>query len=315
MEQCNILIYGTGAVGIYFGGKLFQAGFNVVFVDTASRVEILNETGLKIRSKIDKDFDFEPKIVHELDGLPPQDIILVCVKAFQTYDIGLDLLPVIKPSTITMSLQNGLENESILANLLGKNLVMGSVLYFNGKIENESTMVQMAPGSIIFGEMDHQRSEREERLSTIFSHADINHNISSTIVEEIWKKFIWNNAYNAISAITKTTLRQINDFEEILPTVQQMMTEVQQVAQAEGIEFSVQNLEDLVNIDPDFGDVKTSMLKDIEAARRPELEQMVGVVLQKAKKYGISTPVNQTVYNLIRLSLCNIDFEENGCEN
>ncbi|MCP4751836.1 MAG: 2-dehydropantoate 2-reductase [Proteobacteria bacterium] len=301
MKQYNVLVYGTGAVGIFFGGKLFQAGFNVVLVDLPEKVKRLKESDLHIQSSIGKNYDFHPTIVEDLSELPPQDIILVCVKAFQTYDIALNLLPVVKPSTIALSLQNGLENEKILSDMLGINLVMGSVLYFNGQLEAESTVLQKAPANIIFGEMDHQPSEREEWLSGIFSHADIDHRISHNITREIWKKFIWNNAYNAISAITQTTLRQIYDSKEILPTIQTLMSEVQQVALAEGVEITDQNLEELMNIDLDHGDVKVSMLQDIESKRIPELEPLVGIVLQKAKKFGISTPVNQTIYNLIQL--------------
>jgi len=103
--------------------------------------------------------------------------------------------------------------------------------------------------------------------------------------------------------VTRTTLRQINDSEEILPTIKTMMREVQQVALAEGIEISDRNLDELINVDSRFGDVRTSMLQDIESNRMPELESLVGVVLEKARKCGVSTPVNQTVYNLIQLTL------------
>lgn len=309
MKQFNVLIYGTGAVGIYFGGKLFQAGFRVVFVDTPEKVERLSGNSLSIKSTIDKDYSFTPSIVDDISELPAQDIILVCVKAFQTYDIAMNLLPVVKPSTITLSLQNGLENEKILSDYLGKNLVMGAALYFNGVLENDSTVIQKAPGHIVFGEMDHQRSEREDWLSKVFSHADISHKISNTITHEIWKKFIWNNAYNSISAITHTTLEQIHSYEGIFPTIRQMMHEVQQVAHAEGVEIQDQIIDELICIDPVFSDVKTSMLKDIEAGKIPELEALVGVVLQKAEKFKITTPVNQTVYNLIQLSLRNASIE------
>ncbi|NQU65660.1 MAG: hypothetical protein HQ517_15440, partial [SAR324 cluster bacterium] len=78
---------------------------------------------------------------------------------------------------------------------------------------------------------------------------------------------------------------------------------------AEGIEISGQTIDELINLNPKNGDTKTSMLKDIEANRMPELEQLVGVILQKAKKLGISTPVNQTIYELIKLSLSRINKE------
>lgn len=305
MKQYNILVYGAGAVGIYFGGKLNQAGFNVAFVDTPEKVNALSQTAFAIRSRITKEYVFTPQLADDVSDLPPQDIILVCVKAFQTYDIALNLLPVVKPSTIIMSLQNGLENERILSDLLGKNLVMGSVIYFNGILENNCTVDQMAPGQIIFGELDHQRSEREEWLSDVFSHSDINHQISRKITYEIWKKFIWNNAFNSISALTNSTLKQIHSVKSIAQTLRQMMSEVQQVAASEGVQIPNQTIDDLINSGSEFTDIKPSMLKDIEAGRMPEIEALVGVVLKKASKHRISVPVNQTIYNLIQLSLAN----------
>ncbi len=309
MRQYNVLIYGTGSVGIYFGGMLFQAGFNTVFVDISERVEQIKDHSLSIRSKISKDYDYNPEIVDDVSELAVQDIILICVKAYQTYDIALSLLPVVKPTTIIMSLQNGLENERILSDLLGKNLVMGSVIYFNGFLENESTVVQKAPGQIIFGELDHQRSKREEWLSDIFSHADINHKISGNISQEIWKKFIWNNAYNSIGAITQTTLQHIYKSEGILPTIRQMMSEVQQIAEAEGVQISNQMLDELIQSSHKYSDVKMSMLNDMESERMPEIEALVGVVLKKGETHGITTPVNKTIYNLIQLALLNANIK------
>lgn len=308
MRQYNILIYGAGAVGIYFGGKLYQAGFNVVFVDTPERSERLSGQSFSIRSTYTKDYDYTPTLVNDISNIPAQDIILVCVKAFQTYDVALNLIPLVKPSTIILSLQNGLENERILCDLLGQNLVMGSVIYFNGILEGDSTVNQLAPGEIIFGELDHQGSEREEWLSGVFSHADINHRISRKINYEIWKKFIWNNAYNSISALTNTTLRQIHRTEGILPTIRQMMNEVQQVAEAEGVPVPGTTIDELIHSSGEFADFKPSMLQDIESGRKPEIDALLGVVLTKAAQHGISAPVNQTIYNLLQLSLLNKDI-------
>ena len=308
MKKFNILVIGTGAVGIYFGGKLFKAGFNVVFVDLPDRVEKLNQTGLKIVSKIDHNIDFQPKIVDQIVGLPAQDLILICVKAYHTYEIALNLLPVIKPSSILLSLQNGLENEKILSQILGKSLIMGAVPFFNGNVKDDYIVNQNAPAQIIYGEMDHQQSAREDWVSQVLAHADINHTISRSIRVEIWKNFIWNNAFNTISALTKTTFGQIVSMTEVLPTIKQMMKETQQVASAEGYEISNQQLDDLINFSNQYSNVNSNMQMDIESRSTPELEALVGVLLQKAKTHGITAIVNQTIYNLLQLSLSNIDI-------
>lgn len=310
MNQYNILVYGAGAVGMFFGGKLQKAGFNVVFVDTPRKTDYLRDNGIEITSDVGKDYTYTPEIVDSVDGLPGQDLILVCVKAYHTYDIALNLIPVLKPTTAILSLQNGLENEKILSDLLGKNQVLGAVPYFNGKVTDRNKIRQFTPARIIFGEMDHQQSEREDWISKIFSHADINHEISRNISVEIWKYFIWNNAFNTISALTNTTLRKIHETENTLTTVRQMMQEAQQVALAEGVEITGQHLDEIMQYFSDTSDISSILTKDIEAEKMPELEPLAGVLIQKAKKHGISVQVNQTVYNLLHLALSNtnVDF-------
>ncbi len=303
MKRYNILICGAGAVGGYFGGKLFKAGFDIVFADLPDRVETLRKTGLIVKSGNENAYDYKPKIVSSLDGLPCQDFVLVCVKAYQTYEIALKLLPVLKPSTILLSLQNGIENEEVLSQILGKSLIMGAVPFFNGRLQTDNCIVQNGPAQLIYGEMDHQQSEREEWVSEILSHADIDHTISRSINIEIWKNFIWNNAFNTISALTKTTFGQILAQAEILSTVRQMMHESQQVALAEGHEITNQHIDDIFHIGSRFANLTSTMHMDIDLGQMPEVEALVGVLLKKAKKHGITAQVNQTIYNLLQLTI------------
>lgn len=305
MNQYNILVYGAGAVGMYFGGKLQNAGFKVTFIDTPRKTDFLRENGIEIKSDIKKDFSYTPEIADSVEELPGQDLILVCVKAYQTYDIALNLIPVLKPTTAILSLQNGLENEKILSDLLGKSQVMGAVPYFNGEVIAPNVVQQHTPARIIFGEMDHQHSEREDWVSEIFSHADINHEISRNISVELWKYYIWNNAFNTISALTHTTVKQIHETDNTLKTVRQMMQEAQQVAIAEGIEITGQHLDEIMQYFSDSSDISATITKDIKAEKMPEIEPLAGVLIQKAKKHGISVQVNETVYNLLHLALSN----------
>ena len=303
MERYNILIYGAGAVGSYFGGKLFKAGFNTVFVDLPERVATLREKGLAIQSGTGKVYEYRPELVSTLEGLPGQDLILVSVKAYHTSEIALRLLPVLKPSTILMSLQNGLENEEVLSQILGKSLIMGAVPYFNGQLQSDNYVVQNGPAHLIYGEMDHQQSQRENWVSQILSHADINHTISRSINIELWKNYIWNNAFNTISALTNTTFGQILAHNEALSTVRQMMEESQQVALAEGCEITHQHIDEIIDFSGQFTNLKSTMCMDIGLRHKPELEALVGTLLQKAKKHGIIVRVNRTIYNLLRLVL------------
>ncbi len=309
MNKVKILVYGAGAIGAYFGGKLVQAGHEVIFIDKPNRVESLQAKGLKLRL-LDQEYDFTPNIHADLDGLPVQDLVLIAVKAFHTYEIAMNLLPVLTPSTLIVSLQNGLDNEKILADLLGSNLVIGCVPSFSGFFSEQNTLLQQAPAHLTYGEMDHQPSRRLEWLSQILSHAGIEHKISNNITLEIWKSFLWNNSFNLISALTRTDMSQILACDTLRPTLDQMILEVQRVALAEGVEIPEETVEDLRHKALRLGQVKSNMLKDLEAGQLPELDPLAGTLLRKAQQYGISIPVNQTVFNLMQLTMMNYGLIE-----
>jgi len=309
MEKIKVLIYGAGAIGVYFGGKLVAAGHDVTFVDRPERVEAIRQ-GLQIRSNFDQNFTFTPQAVDDPSSSGPQDLILVAVRAFHTYEIAMKLLPVLKPDSIIASLQNGLENERILSDLVGPNLVIGCVPRFSGSLEGPCTLVQHAPAQLIYGEMDHQPSARMEWLSHVFAHAGLNHKISHNITLEIWKNFIWNNSFNIISAVTRTSMAQILACNVMAPTLEQMMREVKQVAQAEGVDIPIEVIEELKSEAASLGNVKGRMLRDLESGQMPELEPLSGILLKKAEQQGITLPVNQTLFNLMRLVMTNYNLPD-----
>ena len=308
MENARILIYGTGTVGIYFGGTLAKAGLAVTFADLPERAEALNQSGIAVKG-IDSSFSLKPEVYSDLSDLEPQDFVLVCVKAIHTYDVAINLLPVLKPSTAVLSFQNGLENENILSELLGRNLVVGTVLQFHGRLEEGFCSVQDSPAQVIFGELDHQPSEREEWLSKIFSKADIGHVISHNINQKIWEHFIWNSAFNSVAALTNSSVQEILEHQAAFFTIEQLSLEMVRVAASEGVNVNWSSLEELNRTQIKYTHVKPAMLQDIEAGRRPELEPMLGILIKKGKKYDISTPVCTTIYNLLQLYCTHSELE------
>ncbi|MDX2470934.1 MAG: 2-dehydropantoate 2-reductase [SAR324 cluster bacterium] len=310
MEKIKVLIYGAGAIGVYFGGQLVKAGYEVTFIDTPERVELVQEKGLAIRDEKGDFYDFEPTIVDNPAGLDPQDLILVAVKAFHTYDISLNLLPILKPTSVIVSLQNGLENEKVMADLLGSNLVIGASPRFSGALLEGVTLIQQAPAFLYFGEMDNQPSERLDWLSKIFSHAGINHQISHNISLEIWKGALWNSTYNLVSALTRSNMMDISACQAMQVTLNQMLSEICAIAQAEGVTIPEEIVNEVRNQSVSMGKTKSNMLKDLELGQMPELEPLIGSLLKKAEDHGIPTPVNTTVYNLMILNLANYEIEE-----
>ncbi|MGK0289375.1 MAG: 2-dehydropantoate 2-reductase [bacterium] len=301
MYDINILVCGAGPLGIFFGGKLHSSGKKVTFLEKTKKLSLLKGSRFQIFSSIERDYSFHPDFTDEVLGLDAQDLILICVKGNYTYEVAMKLLPVIKPSTIVLSLQNGLENESILSTLLGSNLVVGAVPHFSGILKDQNIVEQHAPAQIVFGEMNGHASEREDWLSKIFSHADINHVISRNIHVDIWKKFLWNNSFNTISSLTGTTLGEVIKFANIRKTIKDMLFEGQRVAKSEGVIITDSDLEEILYVNEKYNFIRTSMLKDLESGRELELDSLTGTLLKKAEQYGIQVPINQTIYNLLSL--------------
>lgn len=301
MKNLNVLVCGAGAVGMFFGGKFSSTGAQVTILERPEKVEALEGQELEVITKYGNKYSYVPRFVDDLLDTEPQDLVLVCVKGFATYDVALKLLPVLKPSTIVLSLQNGLENEQVLADLLGENMVIGVVHHYSGDLLNETTVEQHAPANIVFGELNHTPSNREEWLSQILSHADISHRISRKIKVEIWKKFLWNSVFNPITTLTNSALTEVYQSHGLKPTIQSMFQEGLKIAQSEGIEISSNSLEELQKPLDGFEQIKTSMLKDFRAGKTLELDSLLGEVVKKAHKHNVPAPISESIYELTKL--------------
>lgn len=301
MKHLNILVYGAGAIGIYFGSKIFKTGANVTIVEKPERIELIQSNKMRVISQIEGDSDFEPDIVDSILGLPTQDIILVCVKSYDTYDIAINLLPILQPNSVILSLQNGLENEKILSDILGDGLVIGAVPHFQGFLTNPHTVRQTAESQIVFGELHNNPTSREIWLSEVFSHADINHVISHQIQRDIWIRHIWNTSYNSISTITRSRLKNIHDDPDVMVIIESIMKEQQQVAKAEGISIEDRDIEDMLDSYPASAENQPNLFQDIESGRKLEIEPLMKSLMEKASYHGVDVPTTRYTNDLIRL--------------
>ena len=307
MKDLKILVCGAGPVGIYFAGKLACTDAQITILETKNHMDQMKSFELHISSQIDRNFDFSPCFSSEPSALEPQDLILVCVKNYHTYDVGLKLLPVLKPSTLVISLQSALLNEKILQDILGPNMVMGCINQFNGEMIDKNTVEQHAAAYVTLGELDQLPSNREQWLSNVFSLADITHAISREINRERWKNFIWSCVFNTVCALCGCTLKQLHTSAQIQKTTKLMLMESIEIAKAEGIEITDEDLEQLIQPRSEFLNIKLSMLKDLEARKKTEMDSLTGTLLGIAKQHGINAPIIHSVSALLLLKINALD--------
>lgn len=303
----KIAVIGTGAVGGYYGAKLVQAGHDVTFITTEKSSEIIKEKGLYVKS-VNGDIDIKnPKVSSAIEAIKDTDIILLCTKSYHTEEIAKNIKEKVNENAIVISLQNGVENEQILASFLGKERVIGSSIFIFSESPKAGYLVHSGSGTIILGELNGETTDRIQNLEKMFNEADIPAKISTNIIRDLWKKLFVNAAYNGFTAIIGDSLKDIQKIPEAKQAYYNILKECQMVANAEGMEIEDSEVDKIIerfNQD-NFMNVKSSTLQDIEKGKPVEIDAIQGAVIRIAKKHGLKAPLNNLIYSLIKLKTIN----------
>ncbi len=296
----RILIAGTGGVGGFFGAQLARAGHDVVFLARGANLQALRAAGITIES-VDGDFHLARiTAVDALGGLAPFDLVMVTVKSYATATVARQIAPVVRPDTVVLSLQNGVENETLLASVLDLAPLMGAMTEIGAELTAPGIVRHVAEGVIFFGEMTGHESARARAVAELFTASGVRHRWSRDIPVQLWGKLMWNAAHNAVTAITHTTAGGAATIDATAEVLRAAMHEVVAVARAQGILIDPARVETTVAFSRDhLGALRTSMLQDLERGRRLEHDAINGAVIRFGDAVGVPTPVNRTLYGLL----------------
>ena len=187
----KIVVMGTGGTGGYFGAKLARAGEDVTFVARGAHLEAIRAHGVRVKSVVEGEWMVQASAVERLDGLPPADLVLFCVKSFDTESAGRAILPVVGPGTGVLSIQNGVDNEDKLERILGPGQVggpghvMGGIAQVFSTIEGPGVIRHTTGGSVIFGEMDGKESDRARAFLEACQRAAIPAELSGNVLRTL----------------------------------------------------------------------------------------------------------------------------------
>jgi len=296
----RILIAGTGGVGGYFGACLARAGHEVVFLARGKNLAALQSSGITVES-IDGDFHLSHiTAVESVAGLDPVAVVLVTVKSYDTATIARQIAPLVGEDTVVLSLQNGIENESLLASELDLPPLMGAMTEIGAELVSPGIVRHVAEGTIVFGEMTGHESPRGRALAELFTAAGVRHRLSLEMPLMLWSKLSWNAAHNAVTAITHTTAGAAAGIPATAEVLRAAMHEVVAVARAQGILLEPARVDTTIAFSRDhLGTLRTSMLQDLERGRRLEYDAINGAVIRFGETVGVPIPVNRTLYGLL----------------
>lgn len=311
----HIVIYGLGAIGGFYGSLLQRlakqdSSLTISFLARGETYDNVKAHALQLKYNVkdDKGKEIFETLTQKVDvydkysEIKDPDVVLLCTKSKDTRSAAEDIKTNLSPETYVVSVQNGVENEKILAEVLGQERVMGSLTNIASQVEEPGKILKTGDYSIILGELDGSKSERLVELEKIMLEAKINVKTTDQIVFEQWRKLVWNTGFNPISALHELELGPLLANPDYRKTIKGIMDETVQLAQAQGIMLPDDTSDKWISRSdvPEWEHFKTSMLQDILRKRPIELEELLGVVIDKGKDLGIATPHAISIYEPLK---------------
>ena len=298
----RIAVVGAGGTGGYFGGLLARAGHDVTFIARGANLEALRARGLTVESRLAGNFTLPVKATDNPGEVAPVDLVLFCVKTYDTEAAAESIRQLIQPDTMLLSLQNGIDNEERIARVTGHSSGLGAVAYIVSTIKAPGVIAQTAgPGSIVFGELGGGTSQRTERLYEVLQGAGIAAEIHLDVRVAIWQKFLFICAFSGVTAVTRLPIGTILADPVTHALFRGILEEVEAVARAGGIDLPADCVEQAMTqaaaVEPW---ASSSLYHDLAGGRRLELESLNGELVRRGGELGIETPLNFAIYAALR---------------
>lgn len=295
----RVLILGAGALGAMYARALAGTdGVKTAFIAAGERAQRLNTHGVVVN-----DTPVKLPVLSQPTGSEEPTLLLVALKHHHLDD-GIDLArPFVTPQTTILSVMNGIESEDRLAAAFSREQVVHAVAVGMDAVREENRVRYTAMGKIRFGKGYQELSqERLAAVAELFEHSGIGSQLESDIRRSIWNKFMLNVGVNQLSALLAAPYRLFQKEEPAKRLLRNTMAEVVSVAEAEGVNLHAEDIEPwfdiLATLSPEG---KTSMLQDMEAGRKTEVEMFAGQVVELGKRHGVATPLNTALLDMIRV--------------
>ena len=293
----KIVVMGSGGVGGYFGAKLAGAGERVTFVARGAHLDAIRAHGLRIRSVSDGEFTVPSPATRDPATAGVADLVLFCVKSFDTEAAAAAIRPIVGPETVVLSLQNGVDNAEKIGEAVGPGHVLGGAAYVFTTIESPGVIQHALGGKIVFGEQDGTETPRARRILAAFQGAAIAAEISPRIERVLWEKYLLITAQAGMTALTRCPIGVIRSTPETRRMYRLILEELAAVAKAAGIELAARVVDDLLAAADGLAPTATSSLyHDLIHGRRLEIDALHGHGVRLGEKLGVPTPVLFSVY-------------------
>jgi 2-dehydropantoate 2-reductase len=297
----RIAVVGSGGVGGYFGGLLARTGHPVSFLARGAHLQAIRARGLRVES-LQGDFVVAAHATDNPAEIGPVDTVLLCVKTYDLAEALARMPALLGPDTLVLTLQNGVEAPELVAEAIGRERVLAGVVYCEVAVSAPGVISQGSPlQRIIFGPLDGRASAPGEALAAALSAAGVDTTLSDQALAAIWTKCCFICAMSGVTTLARRPLGELLRDGEALELLRAVMEEARAVALAKGIRFAADPVEAGLATAARFPPgAKSSMLRDLEAGRRLEIEALNGAIVRQGRAAGVPTPANQAIYAALR---------------
>ena len=294
-EIKKVILCGLGAIGTIYADKLekFDAENLKVLVDE-SRYERYSKNPVIFNGRA---LNFEYVLPSE-EGFKA-DLIILATKFAGLNDAIKNIKNFVKEDTVILSLLNGVTSEDIIADVYGKDKMLYSYFIGHSSVRCGNSVTHDDVNTIVFG-AENNLGENVVAVKNFFDKVGINYKIPDDIKRSMWLKFMLNVSANQPTAILRMTFGDMFENTHFMKFAENIMREVQSVAKAEGVRNTETMVDEaLKHLKTMTPEGKTSMLQDVEAGRKTEVDMFAGTVIELGKKHGIPTPYNKIMKEMI----------------
>ena len=295
----RIAIIGGGALGSFYASQFYEMDKeSVQMIAGGHRYARLKEKGILLNGK-----HYDIPLVRPEDRADAVDLIIVAVKNQHLAQAIQDIRHMVGEHTILLSVMNGVDSEEALGAQYGREKIIYAVALGIDAVREDNHTRFSTQGRLLFGEVNNKTlSPRVKALQSLFDRAGIVHETPGDMLRVLWWKYMINVGINQVSAVLGAPYGVFKKFREAREVMDSAMREVMAIAKAKEIILTEEDIKNwhevLLNLSPDG---KTSMLQDVDAKRKTEVEMFAGRVIEMGRTHGVPTPINETLFRLIKV--------------
>lgn len=297
----KIVIVGPGAMGCLLGAFLSKTKEETWILDyNKERAAKITQSGVSLEG-ISGEWRCKPKASAELKDIGIADLLIICVKSYDTKAAIAHSKPLVGGKTAVLTLQNGLGNLEIISEAIGADKVIGGATNLGATLLDTAKVRHAGKGETIIGRLDGKITPEMREVREIFNQAGIETRISKDIKAIIWSKLIINVGINALTAITRLNNGRLTDFEGTRRIMRQAVTEAIRVAKHKRIKLIYDDPLAKVEAvcEATAGNV-SSMLQDVLRKKRTEIDFINGVIVRLGQESGIAVTANTMLVELVK---------------